>query len=66
MSTPDTADRRRPPVLVVVTLLTALLTFLLIAFAWLPWYPIFAMLLIAVSVAVIWPLTAHGRDLART
>ncbi|GAA1545770.1 hypothetical protein [Kribbella lupini] len=34
MSTADTADRRRPPVLVVVTLLTALLTVLLIAFAW--------------------------------
>ena len=38
---------------------------MLIAFAWLPWYPIFAILLIAVSVAIIWALTAHGRDLAR-
>lgn len=34
MSTPDTAERRRPPVIAVVTLLTVLLTVLLIAFAW--------------------------------
>ena len=34
------------------------------AFAWLPWYPIWAILLIAISIAVIWALTAHGRDIA--
>jgi hypothetical protein len=37
----------------------------LIAFAWLPWYPIWAIIFIAISVAVIWALTAHGRDIAR-
>lgn len=37
----------------------------LIAFAWLPWYPVWALLFIGVSVAVIWALTAHGRDVAR-
>lgn len=37
---------------------------MLIAFAWLPWYPIFAILLIAVSAAVVWALTVHGRDMA--
>lgn len=36
----------------------------LIAFAWLPHYPIWAILFIAVSVAIIWSLTAHGEDLA--
>jgi hypothetical protein len=37
---------------------------MLVAFAWLPWYPIWAVLLIIVSGAVIWALTAHGRDIA--
>ena len=37
---------------------------MLIAFAWLTWYPIWVLLLVAVSVAVIWALTAHGRDAA--
>jgi hypothetical protein len=36
----------------------------LIAFAWLPWYPFWAILFIVASVAVIWALTAHGRDMA--
>jgi len=35
----------------------------LIAFAWLPWYPIWAILFIVASIAVIWALTAHGRDI---
>jgi hypothetical protein len=34
----------------------------LVAFAWLPWYPLWATLLIVISVSVIWALTAHGRD----
>ena len=38
----------------------------LFAFAWLPWYPLWAILLITISVFVIWALTAHGRDLAET
>jgi hypothetical protein len=33
-------------------------------FAWLPYYPVWSIILIAVSVAVIWALTAHGRDIA--
>ena len=37
---------------------------MLIALAWLTWYPIWVLLLVAVSVAVIWALTAHGRDAA--
>jgi hypothetical protein len=31
-------------------------------FAFLPWYPIWATVIIAVDIAVIWALTAHGRD----
>jgi hypothetical protein len=34
-------------------------------FAWLPWYPIWSVLMIALAVAVIWALTAHGRDITR-
>jgi hypothetical protein len=37
----------------------------LLAFAWLPYYPIWAILFIAISVAVIWALTVHGRDMAK-
>lgn len=33
-------------------------------FAWLPYYPVWAIVVIAVDIAVIWALTAHGRDLA--
>lgn len=32
------------------------------AFMYLPWYPIWAIVVIAVDIAVIWALTAHGRD----
>lgn len=38
----------------------------LVAFAWLPWYPIWAILFITVSASVIWALTAHGRDITMT
>ena len=31
--------------------------------AWLPYYPIWSIILIAIGVAVIWALTAHGRDI---
>jgi hypothetical protein len=34
-----------------------------VGFAWLPWYPIWAIIIIAASFAVIWALTAHGRDI---
>ncbi len=33
------------------------------AFAWLPWYPIWALVLITSAVLVVWALTAHGRDI---
>jgi hypothetical protein len=36
----------------------------LVAFAWMPWYPVWAILLVTLSVFTIWALTAHGRDIA--
>ncbi len=33
-------------------------------FAWLPWYPLWAIVMITADVFVIWALTAHGRDIA--
>ncbi len=35
----------------------------LVALAWLPYYPVWAIIFIAVAVAIIWSLTAHGRDI---
>ena len=35
----------------------------LVAFAWLPWYPFWAILFIIAGVGVIWALTVHGRDI---
>lgn len=35
----------------------------LAAFSWLPWYPVWAIVLVGVSIAVIWALTAHGEDI---
>ena len=35
----------------------------LVAFSWIPWYPVWGILLVAASVAVIWALTANGRDI---
>jgi hypothetical protein len=37
-----------------------------ISFVWLPVYPIWAIILITISVAIIWSLTAHGRDITET
>ena len=34
----------------------------IVSFAWIPWYPVWSICVIAVDVAVIWALTAHGRD----
>jgi len=31
-------------------------------FAWLPYYPVWSLIIIALDVFVIWALTAHGRD----
>jgi hypothetical protein len=33
-------------------------------FAWLPWYPVWGIILIAMNIAIIWALTVHGRVLA--
>jgi hypothetical protein len=33
-------------------------------FMWLPYYPVWSVIMIAIAVAVIWALTAHGRDIA--
>jgi hypothetical protein len=35
------------------------------SFVYLPWYPIWAIIIITLDVIVIWALTAHGRDIAR-
>ena len=34
-------------------------------FMWLPYYPLWGMLIIALDVFVIWALTAHGRDITK-
>lgn len=36
----------------------------LVGFAWLPWYPVWAILIIMAAIFVIWALTVHGRDIA--
>ena len=33
-------------------------------FAWLPWYPVWGIIVIAMNIAIIWALTVHGRVLA--
>ncbi|SOD74910.1 hypothetical protein SAMN05892883_4104 [Jatrophihabitans sp. GAS493] len=33
-------------------------------FLWLPYYPVWAILIIALSVVVIWALAAHGKEIA--
>ena len=38
----------------------------LASFAWLPYYPVWAILYIAASVAIIWALTVHGRDITES
>jgi hypothetical protein len=37
---------------------------LLASFAWIPIYPIWGIVTIAIDVFVIWALTVHGRDIA--
>jgi hypothetical protein len=37
----------------------------IVGFAWMPWYPGWGIVFIAISIAVIWSLTAHGRDVTR-
>ena len=31
-------------------------------FAWLPYYPVWGLIIVAIAVSIIWALTAHGRD----
>lgn len=45
---------------VIVAVITAIVNF-----AFLPYYPLWSILVIALSIAVIWALTAHGRDITR-
>jgi hypothetical protein len=45
---------------VILAALSAIATF-----AYLPWYPIWSVVIIALDVFVIWALTAHGRDITR-
>jgi len=33
-------------------------------FAWLPWYPIWGIIVVSMNIAIIWALTVHGRVLA--
>ena len=35
----------------------------IVSFAWMPWYPVWSITIIAIDIAVIWALTAHGRDI---
>jgi hypothetical protein len=34
-------------------------------FAWLPYAPVWSSIVIAICIAIIWALTAHGRDITR-
>jgi hypothetical protein len=34
-------------------------------FMWLPYYPIWSAILIALNVAIIWALSVHGRDVTK-
>lgn len=36
------------------------------SFLWLPYYPLWSMVVIVFDAFVIWALTAHGRDITRT
>ena len=39
---------------------------IILNFMWLPYYPVWSMLIIAFAVFVIWAVTAHGRDVTAT
>jgi hypothetical protein len=38
---------------------------ILFNFAWLPYYPVWSVIIIALDVLVIWALTVHGRDVVQ-
>ena len=35
------------------------------AFVWMPIYPVWGVTLVAIDIAIIWALTAHGRDIQK-
>ena len=35
----------------------------IVNFAWMPWYPVWSIAMVAIAIIVIWALTAHGRDI---
>ena len=37
----------------------------LVGFAWLPWYPIWGIILVTTAFFVIWALTLHGKDVTK-
>jgi hypothetical protein len=39
---------------------------IVVNFAWLPWYPLWSIIMITTSAFVIWALTVHGRALSQT
>jgi hypothetical protein len=45
---------------VIVAVISAVVNFM-----WIPYYPVWSITVIAIDLAVIWALTAHGRDLQR-
>jgi hypothetical protein len=47
----------------IVGIITASLV-IIANFMWLPYYPVWAIIVIAASVLVIWALTMHGREIA--
>ena len=46
---------------IAVAALSAVLNFM-----WLPYYPIWSLIIIALDVLVIWALSVHGRDFTRS
>jgi len=36
----------------------------MVNFTWLPWYPLWSLVMITANMFVIWALTVHGRDIA--
>jgi hypothetical protein len=42
------------------------IVWMIAAFAWLPYAPVWAIALLAIAVFIIWALTVHGRDIAET
>ena len=46
----------------IVAILIAMLS-AIVNFAFIPYYPVWSILMIAISIGVVWALVAHGRDL---